>query len=155
MSWNEYRNERRDIDKATAWGASRIFLWVVIAIVVSAGIGAAIWGITVATSGIKGEGDGVIQKNSAENWLDAQARFEENYAEYESTIFKIKQAQKALQDDPDNAILQTNYQGTVNYCASLVADYNADARNYLREDFKAADLPDQIDVRTCEPIAVP
>lgn len=155
MSWNDYRDERRDIDRATAWGAGRIFLWVLVVIIVIGALGAAIWGITVATSGVKGQGDGVIQKNSAENWLDAQARFEENYAEYESTIFKIEQAATALEADPNNAVLFTNYQGTVNYCASLVADYNADARNYLREDFKAADLPDQIDVRTCEPIAVP
>ena len=142
---NEWRDAKRDIDRVSWFTGTRILIIVLIVAVLSAGV----WGFTVLTSGVKGQGDGEIIKNSAENWIDAQARFEENYAEYDATLFKIQQASDALAVDPENKTLQQNLSGTVNYCASLVADYNADARNFLREDFRAADLPDKIDVDTC------
>lgn len=147
----EWREFRREANRPIRWG----IVWSIVIVAVVLVVGAIIWGINVASSGVRGEGDAIIQRNSAENWLDAQARFEENYAEYEATIFKIDQAKTALEADPEDPLLKTNYSGTVNYCASLVADYNADARNYLREDFRAADLPDKIDVDTCEPSAIP
>lgn len=147
---NEWRNIKRDVDRVSWFTGTRILIIVVAVLLVGAGI----WGIMVLTSGVKGQGDGEIIKNSAENWIDAQERFEENYAEYESTLFKIQQASDALTVDPSNRTLQQNLSGTVNYCASLVADYNADARNFLREDFRAADLPDELDVDTCSaPVA--
>lgn len=142
---DEWREAKRDIDRVGWFTGTRILI-IVLAVLL---LGAGIWGFNVLTSGVKGQGDGEIIKNSAENWIDAQERFEENYADYESTLFKIQQASDALAVDPSNRTLQQNLTGTVNYCASLVADYNADARNFLREDFRAADLPDELDVDNC------
>lgn len=131
----------RDANRAGRWAVKWWLLIVAIILILSA----IIWGITVATSGVKGQGDAVIKKNSAENWTAAQARFEDLYAEIKAADDKIDVAQDALALDPEDKTLQTNLSGTTNYCISVVADYNADARKYLAADFKAADLPDQID----------
>lgn len=152
---NDYwREEKRDMDRGIRYGVSRVAIIWIIVLVLALALGAGIWGLNVALSGVKGQGDGIIEKNSSQNWVDAQARFEENYADIEATQFKIAAASDALEaakaaGEPTKTLEQT-LQGTINYCASVVADYNADARNFLREDFKASDLPDQIDVElTC------
>lgn len=153
-NWNSTRDERRDFDRAAFWTTGRVILFIVIGVIVAGILSAVIWAVTVGTSQARGIGDGIIQKNSAQNWVDAQARFEENYADIEATQFKIEQAQTELDAAREQGLptttLEQTLTGTMNYCASLVADYNADARNYLREDFRASDLPDKIDVdRTC------
>lgn len=142
---NWYREERRETRRV----GMLVLRWVLALIVVGLVIGAGLWWLNVATSEVRGQGDGVVQRNNAENWLDAQARFEENYAEYESTLVRLDVAYAAHVAAPDDKTLQQTYLGTVGYCTSLVADYNADARNFLREDFRAFDLPASIDASTC------
>lgn len=107
-------------------------------------IGIAAWGFRVATAPIKGQGDAAITKYSAENWTAAQARFEDLYADIEATDRKIEVAQASLDADPDDKTAQQTLLGTKNYCLEVVGDYNAEARKYLAEDFKASDLPAQI-----------
>ena len=103
------------------------------------------WGSRVLTSGIVGQGNAIIQKNSAENWTKAQGEFESIYAEIEATDRKITVAKAALDLDPEDLTAKQTYTGTQNVCLSMVADYNAKARNYLAAEFRAADLPAQID----------
>jgi hypothetical protein len=141
----ELRDARREANRFAMWGIG----WWIIVILVALAIGAGIWGLTVALSGVKGQGDGVIQKNSSQNWLDAQARFEENYQEYESTLVRIDVFHEAHLADPDDAIAKTNWLGSISHCTDVVADYNADARNFLREDFRASDLPESLDPDAC------
>lgn len=142
---DDWREFKRDANRGIRWGIG----WWIVIIVIALGLGAAIWGITVATSTVRGQGDGIIKRESAENWVDAQMRFEENYADYESTLVRIETAHTAWQNKPDNLTLEQTYLGTVGYCLELVADYNADARNFLREDFRASDLPASLDPATC------
>lgn len=123
----------------------RIIRWWLLIVVIVAVVSAGAWGITVAASGPKGQGDAIIQKNSAQNWVAAQARFEQDYQDIIATDQKIVAAHTALQGAPADRTLQTNYSGLTSYCLSKVAGYNADARSYLSEDFRAADLPAQID----------
>lgn len=104
----------------------------------------AVWGLRVATSETKGRGDAVIEKNSAQNWTRAQARFEDLYAEIVATDRKVAVAKEALDADPNDRTLRDTYLGTRTVCLSFVADYNAEARKYLAGDFRAADLPPQI-----------
>lgn len=141
----DLRDARREANRFGAWGLGWWLLIVAVFLVVGAGI----WGLTVALSGPKGQGDGIIQKNSAENWVDAQERFEENYQEYESTLVRIEQFHIAHLDDPNDAVSKTNWLGQISHCTDVVADYNADARNFLREDFRASDLPESLDPNTC------
>jgi predicted lipid-binding transport protein (Tim44 family) len=103
------------------------------------------WAISVATSGPKGQGDAIKTKNSAANWTAAQARFEEQHQAIISADEKIAVHAAALAASPSDRTLQTNLTGVTTACISAVADYNAESRKYLSEDFKSADLPYQID----------
>ena len=140
MSYEYGRDDRREANKWFGLGLGWWVLIVIVAIALTAGI----WGLQVATSGVKGQGDAQIQKNSAENWIKAQARFEQNYAEVKAADVKITNTYKMWQDDPTDKTAKQTYTGLQSYCLSVVAAYNADARSYLSEDFRSADLPDQI-----------
>ena len=139
------RDERREV-RSAGW---YILRWVIALIVAAVVLSAGLWVLSVTTSGARGQGEGIKQRNSAENWLDAQARFEENFAEYESTLVRIAQFHSVHLADTSDAVAKTNWLGSISHCTDVVADYNADARNFLREDFLASDLPDRIEPRTC------
>src|SRR5690348_290622 len=98
------REEYKEANKGVGW----VVLWVIVGVIVAGLIGAAIWGITVATSGVKGQGDGIIKNNSAENWIKQQAKFESLYAEYDATLFRIGEFKKVADSRPDDVIAQTN-----------------------------------------------
>lgn len=101
--------------------------------------------ITVAVSGPKGVGDAIIQKNSAENWTAAQARFEELYADIVATDRKIDVAAELLATNPNDKTYQQTLAGTKSYCEEIVGDYNAEARKFKAEEWRSPDLPPQID----------
>lgn len=127
------------------WSTKRI-IWTAIAVVV--GIFLFSWGayaISVAMSAPKGVGDAIKQKNSASNWTSAQKEFEKRYEEVKLLDKMIKVHNDALAADPKNPVLKTNVTGVISGCMSAVADYNADSRSYLMEEFKSVDLPYQID----------
>lgn len=138
---SDWGSTKRDLNRGFRFGLG----WWLIVIVIVLAISAGIWALNVAASGPKGQGDAIIQKNSAANWVAAQARFEQDYQDILATDQKIVAAHTALQTNPTDPTLQTNYSGLTSYCLSKVAGYNADARSYLSEDFRASDLPAQID----------
>lgn len=139
---NDYwRETKRDINRGGLFGLS----WFVIILVVVMFLGAAGWGIKVLTSDARGKGDAYVQKNSAANWVEAQAEFNQRYQDILATDRKIGAAKVALDAAPDDRILQTNYNGLVNYCLAEVGKYNSAAREYLKKDFRDADLPTEID----------
>lgn len=140
-SWYESKDPSV-VARGAGW---RLGAGFIVGLVCFAMIGLAVWGVRVATSDVKGEGDAVIQKNSAENWTKAQARFESLYAEIVATDRKVTAAKERVDADPDDRTAADTYFGTQNVCLSFVADYNAEARTYLSADFRAADLPEQID----------
>lgn len=104
------------------------------------------WGIKVAVSDIKGQGDAVRAKNSATNRIAAQERFEGLYAELVAADQRIDVLAAAVAANPKSVIAQSNLTGIQTYCLSVVADYNAEARKYTARDFRAIDLPAQIDL---------
>ncbi len=125
-------------------GASwRAGVWIGVVLLVVALISIGVWGFKVATSDVKGQGDAIVQKNSANNRIAAQERFEDLYAEITQTDAKIGPAKQAFKANP-TAVNQTNLTGLVNYCLDVVGDYNAEARKYTSADFRAVDLPSQI-----------
>lgn len=107
-------------------------------------LGWGIWALRVALSPVQGAGDAYAQRNSAQNWTSAQARFEDLYAEVIATDQKITVAYERMDADPDDRTAKDTYYGTKTVCLSIVADYNAESRKYLSENFRAADLPEQI-----------
>jgi len=124
--------------------ATKVWLGVLAVVAVFA----LVWGgyaLSVVLSGPKGVGDAIKPKNSAKNWTSAQAGFEDTYQSILSADRKIAVHRDALKNDPKNQVLQTNLTGTTTVCMSFVAEYNADSNKYLKEDFKSARLPYEID----------
>lgn len=138
---SDWNRAKREVNSGARFGLG----WIIVIVAIILAISAAVWGITVLVSGPRGQGDAIIEKNSAANWTAAQARFEDNYQEVKATDKNIAVTATALALDPENKTLQTNFLGLQNYCNTVVADYNADARKFLSEDFRAADLPQEID----------
>lgn len=142
---NDWRYANREAGRFIGLTAR---VWITILIIAGL-IGAAIWGITVATSGVKGQGDGIIKNNSADNWIKQQGKFEDLYAEYESTQVRIDVFKEAADENPNSAIDQTNYNGQISHCTDVVAEYNAATRSFLSEDWKSIDLPPTLDPTDC------
>lgn len=128
-------------DRVTISLAARILLGLAVLAIIAGGI----WGFRVAASDVKGQGDAARTKNSAPNRIAAQERFETLYADIKAADERIDVMAAAKKASPTDLVATTNYTGAVNYCIQIRADYNAEARKYTAEQFRAADLPAQID----------
>lgn len=139
------------------WASKGLGIFVLL-LIVGALIGAAVWGIGVATSDVAGRGEAVIQKNSATNRIQAQAQFEAAFAHVKQFTQQLRDAQAqvdaytAAHPDLGNGTpydpvaeqlvnLQRTATGLKQQCQNTVARYEADARTYTSEDFRAIDLP--------------
>lgn len=142
---SNYRDYEREERWQTNMWMGLFTKWWVILLVLVAVIGIIWWALSVTFSGVKGQGDAQIQKNSATNWTKAQAEFERTYASIKSQDKNITIAWKELQADPEDQVKQTNYSGLVRNCNDTVASYNSKAREFLSQDFRASDLPSEID----------
>jgi hypothetical protein len=123
------------------WKAIGITLGVVALI---AGIWWVSFGAKIVSSEPIGQGEAIIQKNSAENWVKAQAKFEDLYAGIEAQDQMIEVLAESAERDSSIYNLR-NLDGARLTCLDMVGQYNADARKFLSSDFKSIDLPDQID----------
>lgn len=127
-------------------GASwRIGVWVIAFLLFMALISISWWAFTVAASDTKGRGDAVKQKNTATNRIAKQERFEDMYADILASDQRIDVMAAALKRNPASQVNQTNLTGATTYCLQVVNQYNAEARKYTAQAFRAADLPAQID----------
>lgn len=127
-------------------GASwRSAIWIALAVVFILAVSAGIWALKVGTSDVKGQGDAARTKNSGTNRIAAQERFEELYAGVKAADQRLDSLAAAKKADPKDFVAATTYTGAVNYCIDLRAQYDADARKYTAEQFRAVDLPAQID----------
>lgn len=137
--WYDSDNPSTVVRGAT-WRAG---VWIAVLLLFIGLIGVGVWGFKVATSDAKGRGDATMTKNSSTNRISAQERFEDLYADIKATDAKIGPAKQAVKTDP-STINTTNLAGLVNYCLDVVGDYNAEARKYTSADFRAIDLPAEI-----------
>jgi hypothetical protein len=137
--------ESDDPTKVARSASWRVGVFILIWLGVVALIGVLVWGFRVVTSDIKGQGNAVIIKNDAVNRIAQQEQFEQLYADIKAADLKIGTAAAAVALNPLDKTAQQTYTGTVNYCIQVSADYDALARKYSAEDFRAADLPEQID----------
>lgn len=134
--WYESDNPDR-IARAAGWR-------IILVVIAAAAIGFGAWGIRVLTSGVRGQGDAVISKNSAANWTAAQARFRALHEEILATDRKLDLLAAQANANPGDRVAQTTYTGTVSYCLGVVGTYNAEAKSYLSQDFRDSDLPERI-----------
>lgn len=129
-------------------------------------LGVAVWGAVVLFSGVQGQGDSVVKKNSSDNFISAQAGFVRDNEEFQTDLGKIKDAKQQLVDfehahpnlgngtpyDPlsdQDSNLRTTLTGSVQTCQNIAADYNTRSKSYLSQDFKDAGLPDRLDPAQC------
>lgn len=127
-----------------AKGISGVTLGIIIVLVIGGLISAGIWFVGVATSGVKGQGDAVKINNSAENWTQKQAFFEDKYQAAKTADAKIALFQKAVDADPKDRTAKDNLQGITSQCMNYVAEYNAESRKFLSQDWKSVDLPTEL-----------
>ncbi|MXQ56011.1 hypothetical protein [Shimazuella alba] len=131
--------------RATIWGISRGW-FIGIVIIVLAGLTSwAIWGLDVGTSDIKGQGEAEKVKNSAANRIRAQEGFEDLFNEIVTADKNINITAEALELDPKDLKSKVELRGQKQYCNDLVGQYNAKARKFTQQEFRAVDLPAQID----------
>lgn len=143
MARNWYENPNPNaVARSGTW---RVMVYIVAFVVFFGAIGVGLWAFGVFTSDVKGRGDATKIKNSGTNRIAAQERFEDMYADVLAADRRIDAQFNALKLDPDSSVAKINYNGAVNYCIEVVADYNAEARKYTAEQFRSTDLPAQID----------
>lgn len=144
--WGE---RERDFDRKpvrqTAKGIGWAGALTVAAILVFGGIGVIVWAFKVGTSDLKGRGDAEVVKNDARNRIRAQEGFEKLFADVQAADRNLTVTAEALARKPGDLKLETELLGQRHYCAGLVADYDAKARSFSQQDFRAADLPAKID----------
>lgn len=128
-------------------------------------IGLLVWGAIVFFSGVKGQGDSVVKKNSSDNFISAQAGFVRDNEEFKTDLLKIKDAKQTLTAfeavhptnngtlyDPNaeqDQNLRTTLTGLTQSCQGIAADYNTQSQLFLSQDFKNAGLPERLDPAQC------
>lgn len=127
--------------KETAKGISAGWILVLVLLLVGGVTSALIWGIGVATSGVKGQGDAIKINNSAENWTKKQAFFEDKYQAVKVADQKIALFAQVVAKNPKDRTAQDNLTGITSQCMNYVAEYNAESRKFLSQDWKSVDLP--------------
>lgn len=151
-------------DEIDRWTPRRIKAWVWVLIAAVILLPMLVWGISVATSSVRGSGDIVQQRNDADNRISAQAFFEDTYATIKAQDLKLTEAQADLEEfiatnpQPSSSDLvqvqlytqqlkakQTTVTGLQQICLTAVGSYNAEARKTIRGDWRSEDLPYQID----------
>lgn len=149
MSWEERLDDfEAKPTRTTAKWTVRGWVIVVLVIALASVLAAALWGLRVATSDVKGQGDAEIAKNDVRNRIRAQEGFEKLFADIQAADRNLTTTARALRAKPTGDLkLETELLGQKHYCAGLVAEYDAKARSFTQQDFRAADLPQKIDAR--------
>lgn len=133
-------------------------------------ITALVWGLMTGGSYWWGRGGAIQDKNSSDNFEQAQALFHRDYNAVVIDRQKIQDAQADLDQwrrdhqgyqgngtpyDPlaqEQASKETNLRGLTQGCLNEVADYDTAATSYLTQDFRDAGLPETLDATTaCDP----
>ena len=109
----------------------------------------AIWAISVATSGFKGQGDAVKINNSAENWTERQQKFEKLNAAVETNKQLVTMHAARVAADPADKTAAQMLAGVQSECIASVEAYNAESRKVLSKDWKSPDLPYELTTAGC------
>lgn len=104
-------------------------------------VGGGVWAFRVATSDVKGQGDATIRKNSGVNRVAAQERAVALFEEVKRADRVLDVHAAAAKANPADQVIATRYSGSVSYCLTVVADYNAHTQKYLSREFIPAELP--------------
>lgn len=149
MTEDPWERRAREFDqrpiRSTIANIGGAWVIVVVVIVLGALVAGGVWLTSVLTSDLKGQGDAEKIKNSAPNRIQAQEKFEDLYAEIRAADVNIGLADERAAAAPADNKLATELAGLRQYCNTLVGRYNAEARKFRSEQFRAIDLPAKID----------
>lgn len=127
-------------------------------------IGGIIWGISVATSDVRGQGDAVRQINSGTNRIEQYDHFFKLDADIRSQAQNAANAKAQLdafnKTTPPSSTesfsitesrnnLQSAYTGMTQICVSNVNKYNNDSASYTMAKFKDSGLPWNYNTNVC------
>ena len=143
--YDEWESRRDDFDRkpvrTAAKAMTRVWVLVLVGLALVAAAGAGVWFVRVITSDTRGAGNAEIIKNEASNRIRAQEGFEDKFAAIVTADKNLTLTADALKSKPDDAKLNTELTGQKMICNDLVGQYNAAARKFTQEEFRAADLP--------------
>lgn len=131
--------------RTTAKAMTRVWVLVLVGLALVAAVGAGVWFIRVITSDARGVGNAEIIKNDARNRIRAQEGFEDKYAAIVTADKNLNLTADALKLAPQSEKLSIELTGQKMICNDAVGNYNAAARKFTQEEFRAADLPLTID----------
>jgi len=147
-------------------GAGRIFWYGLLAVVVIGALSWLVWGMTVATSDIKGRGDQQIQINSATNRTFQYEHFLQLDGDIRSQAQAADTARKALATfEARHAAGSGNYAdsqlegqmmqdatGAEQICRNSVNTYNNESQSVLRQKFVDSRLPVSFPSTVCSDV---
>ena len=150
--------EDKWISEGEKWTPKRFKILFVILLVICLFGGAVAWGVGVATSDVRGKGDQIVRNNSESNRTFKQEYFEELYADIQGADTQINNTADlivATANPEEVERLNVVLLGQKNLCVSLTQEYNAEARKVTSQDWRSADLPQEIPTSDpsfdCEP----
>jgi hypothetical protein len=149
-------------------GAGRAIFIGLLVIAVCAVLGWVVWGMTVATSDIKGRGDQQIQNNSAVNrtfqyehflQLDGTIRSQAQIAD--AARAKVAHFEKTHPNAADDSFnvgqersqIDQDATGAEQICQTNVAQYNNEAQSFLRAKFVDSRLPASFPSTVCTDVS--
>ncbi|QDG87148.1 hypothetical protein [Pseudarthrobacter sp. NIBRBAC000502770] len=127
----------------------KVIAAVLAAILLIALIWWAVWAISVATSGPKGQGDAVKINNSAQNWTEKQQKFEKLNAAVNTNKQLVTMHAARVATDPTDKTASQILAGVQSECIASVEAYNAESRKILSKDWKSPDLPYELTTAGC------
>ena len=141
-------------------GAWRIAVWTIGILLFVGALSAIGWGIEVGVSNLRGQGNAIIAKNDAQNRIQQQAQFHQQFVSIKALDQKLTDAQVTYDAyikahtaangtpfDPNaqqaNNLL-TVVQGLQQQCHNASASYDALTETYVAQDFRDTNLPFKI-----------
>jgi len=141
-SWN--RDDRRTFDADSRQVGARVLGWSLTTIVVVVLILVGIFALTVLWAPWKGQGEAFKTKNTGTNRIRAQEEYVQTWNDILAADKRVDAMWRAKKDDP-TSVNKTNYNGAVNFCIQLVADYDALSDKYTSADYRPEGYPERID----------
>lgn len=147
-SWDDRESafERHPFIESAKWVFGFLLLAVVVAVV--------LWAVGVLWSGPKGAGDVHKTNQSALNRIEQQGNFQQEAADFDGYVLKVKTAQQAVVDAKSSkskflSQRQVELEGIQQQCIDTAQNYNADSGKILAQDWKDAGLPSRLDPSDC------
>lgn len=143
-----YWTDQENPDKLSLSFAWRVLVALLAALAVCGIVGGVIWGIKVITSDVRGAGDQTRIVNDANNRINAQQWFHDQYGQIRSTDGKLDPAYVNLQaalGTPDENVLRVTYTGLLDRCIDMREQYNSEAQKVTRQQWRDPQLPTRID----------